>query len=165
MLTTEQRDDELEGYRSRTSVILTLAPGRLAGAVTRSTAYPMLSFVPRKVAKALKSQKNVASTSEALTSTEDSKKTAGVVIPPAHQALPPDLTTSEERHGLEGEGQQVWKGKGRELAGDAGSLHDEDYVALLRLTVSEHALWSNPDLRRNLEHSDDGCEQCYILTP
>ena len=125
----------------------------------------MLSFVPRKVAKALKSQKNVASTSGTSASTEDSKKSPGIVVRPAHQALPPDSTTSEERHELKGEGQQVWKGKGRELAGVAGSLHNEDYVVLLRLTVSEHALWSNPDLRRNLEHSDDGCEQCHILTP
>ncbi|KAI0092126.1 hypothetical protein BDY19DRAFT_884425 [Irpex rosettiformis] len=122
----------------------------------------MLPFVPRKVARTLRSQKIGASTSSSSASAQESKKPIPLVAPEARQDVP--NTNLGAQSDPKGEPQAQWKGKGRERSGFAGTLQGEHYVALLRLAVSEHALWSDPDLRRNLEHSDDGFIPLTYLT-
>ncbi|KAI0340845.1 hypothetical protein BDW22DRAFT_1378284 [Trametopsis cervina] len=115
----------------------------------------MLPFVPRKVAKALKSKKDATSTSTAGDAHNASKtqhESTSSQLKPSEpgQSLHPQLSSAPKEAGNPG-----WKGKGKE-GGNVVALSEEDYTALLRLSMSEHALWADPDLRRNLEYSDDG---------
>lgn len=48
------------------------------------------------------------------------------------------------------------KGKGKAQE-DTRWLSEEDYVSLVRLSVSDYALWSDTDLRKTIEFADDGC--------
>ncbi|KAF8205505.1 hypothetical protein K438DRAFT_1578962 [Mycena galopus ATCC 62051] len=93
------------------------------------------AFVPRKVVKSSKS--------------------------PLKKATPSSASTDEVV--------AVAKGKGRELPVKVSSetatkpqYSDEDFTILLCLSLSKHRLWSDPDLRRNIEWSsraraNDGC--------
>lgn len=83
----------------------------------------MFAFVPRKVAKAVKPTHHGASTSKADT----------VTIP--------EILPSRD------------KGKGKETTSAKSTFSAEDYANLVCLAFSNHALWSDPDLRRTIDFS------------
>ncbi|KAI0690860.1 hypothetical protein BC835DRAFT_1362779 [Cytidiella melzeri] len=114
----------------------------------------MLPFLPRTVAKALSTQKNAGSTSSSATPSSNH------VLATVTQG-PPTLSTTVSQQPESGPARRdttsrSWKGKATDVVKASGILSDEEYAALFCLAMSEHALWSDPDLRRTLEHSDEG---------
>ncbi|KAF7364029.1 RRM-3 domain-containing protein [Mycena sanguinolenta] len=88
------------------------------------------AFIPRKVAKTLK--------------------------PPPHNQAPISSRTDETVSTVQDKG----KGKGRELPVQETTIKpqysDEDFAILLFLSLSQYRLWSDPDLRRNIEWNSRG---------
>jgi hypothetical protein len=115
----------------------------------------MLNFVPRKVAKALRSQNNAV-----IPPSHSVSLTNHVVLEPHHRP-PLDGTQSKTAEEVENKSASS-KGKGKDTAGTLSTTTSEDHVILFRLAMSEHALWSNPDIRRKLEHSAEGCKQIAV---
>lgn len=106
----------------------------------------MLPFVPRKVAKALSSRGHEASTSTPATSTSSSTQPS-VKHAPINTAKQPETSSVEAKKA----------GKTTQDV-SSSSLAEEDFVSLLWLALSPHAVWSDPDLRREIEQADEGCE-------
>ncbi|KAJ3556880.1 hypothetical protein NM688_g1782 [Phlebia brevispora] len=99
----------------------------------------MLPFIPRKVAKSLKSK--ATSSLNVHNITEFSSNSA------SSSAVPPIQPATT------GAVQNV-KGKARDTQ-DVAPPYD-DYAALLLLSLTAYALWANPDLRMTIETSDEG---------
>lgn len=109
----------------------------------------MLPFIPRKVAKSLKA-KDLASPS-LLIATKKSAGQAPLLVqslqPNEHDTTPP-LGGSPPSSAFKG------KRKARE---DSQRLSEEDWTVLLRLAVTDYALWSDADLRRTMEFAEEDC--------
>lgn len=111
------------------------------------------AFVPRKVAKKVKAQ-----------SAPQSKAAHPVqaVNTNSHQDVPTieNIPGPSSRVGLQE------KGKGKHKRKDNPSrtvLTDEDYAILISLALSDHAIWSDPDLRRAIEQHPDKCKSPYVF--
>lgn len=120
-----------------------------ARAQVRSNSSPcattsMFAFVPRKVAKSLRSS-GVSSKSSKNDSKDPATSSAAAPV-----TLP--LRSSESSS----------KGKGKET--QATLVAEEDYAALVLLSLTEYALWADPDLRMSVESSEEGCA-CRPYTP
>ena len=102
----------------------------------RSRLTTMLPFVPRKVAKTLRSTSNTPQNSRSHASNT-------VASAPVRPVSPATGTSSD------------LKGKTKEQP--ASTLPDTDFATLLTLGLTSYALWSNPDLRRKFETSEEGC--------
>jgi hypothetical protein len=94
------------------------------------------AFVPRKVAKSTKP----ATQTSANTQT---------------RILPPTPSTSSSSH-IE-QNLNVVDKKGKAKANDKTD-EDDDYAILISLALSNHAIWSDPELRRVLEWNNEGCK-------
>lgn len=88
------------------------------------------AFVPRKVAKRSKSS-NAAPAVRASISTVTTARDSDVDVPKDKGKMKEDTIAVD-------------------LEGNKG-LSDADYATLVWLSLSDHALWSDPDLRRTLE--------------
>ncbi|KIP10388.1 hypothetical protein PHLGIDRAFT_50327, partial [Phlebiopsis gigantea 11061_1 CR5-6] len=97
----------------------------------------MLPFIPRKVAKSL-AQKNHATSSLG--------RAAGV----------PTTSTTPHVTELPPPSQNKSDSKGKEKAQEPTTLLEEDYAAMLSLSVSDYALWADPELRQNMDFAEDG---------
>jgi hypothetical protein len=104
------------------------------------------AFVPRKVAKTVKTHASVSNATPTFVRDSSSSSTAG----PAAHKLPGEtsLTTTATAN---------WKGKAKAEDASSKPLPSEDYAILLCLVLSDHALWSDPDLRRTIEQRAEKC--------
>lgn len=111
----------------------------------------MLPFIPRKVAKSL--QKKDPATFQPDGTKE---KSSGDLSRPAtsSRSIEPSTTDNSEQPSTS-------KGKNKALH-DNRWLSEEEYADMLRLTVSDYALWFDADLRRTIESAEEGC--CRSLT-
>lgn len=96
----------------------------------------MFAFVPRKVAQKSKSQNTAGANAAAPTATP-SEVRAG-----PSKATPVQSSPSTA------------KGKQKQ---SEPVIPDEDLIALLSLSLSDHSLWANVELRRALATADEGC--------
>lgn len=107
----------------------------------------MLPFIPRNVArKAVKPQRpNITNTLTDDHGTADTTQAAGPSNSVSHQPVPRSADPAPP---------PSLKGKERET--DASKL-TEAYANLLQLSLSDHALWLDADLRRTVESNGEGC--------
>lgn len=109
------------------------------------------AFVPRKLGNKAKAKSvNTGYT------TAGPSSTLGVNV---DEGVYPNIPeSSQEVHRASTSDQRRTKPTGRHLP-------DEDYAVLVELELSQYALWVNPDLRRNVDLSDDGCESMRSSSP
>lgn len=101
----------------------------------------MLPFLPRKVAQSLRSSstsKNEIGIPSITSVTVDSSKQAS--------AVPEDESKSQR------------EGKGKAVQ---DKHEEEDYAFLVSLSLSDYALWSDPDLARAISIGDEECKCLY----
>ena len=105
------------------------------------------AFLPRKVAKSAKAQApvNIASPSFV----QGSSSSLSVQGPAVHKPSGKSTTVKDNRKGA--------------VDGSAKALASEDYAILGCLALSDHALWSDPDLRRRIEQHTENCTYTYNL--
>lgn len=125
------------------------------------------AFVPRKVAKSAKAQGSTGfGQHKFVTVPGNSGNSTGN----AASTLPVD-----DEKGARSK-KDIKKGKDAVPSsgyGEKPSYSDEDYIMLISLALSDHAVWSDPDLRRMLEWnskrgspiaSKDGCTSSSIIS-
>lgn len=111
----------------------------------------MLPFVPRKVAqKAAKVQVQPPRSQHTDDTTRPEQVAGPSGIASSSNIAPKANTQSSIIASL--------NGKGRETHTSKPSLLDEAFAILLRLSLSDYALWLDASLRRTLETSDEGCK-------
>ncbi|KAI0677726.1 hypothetical protein C8Q78DRAFT_962759 [Trametes maxima] len=98
----------------------------------------MFPFVPRKVAQKFRAQNNASASAAASSSTK-----------PPHAEILADETPSNDA-----------KGKGKQ---PDTSTREQDLATLLWLSLSDHSLWLNVDLRRALVSADEGWLPLSVL--
>ncbi|CAL1700024.1 unnamed protein product [Somion occarium] len=97
----------------------------------------MIPFLPRSVTRKLPTASTRSTPGRHLTSGQATASKTQTV-----EAIEPHPSQSDN------------KGKHKDVC--ANPAYDEEYACLVYLSMSEYALWSNPDLRRRLEMSDEG---------
>src|ERR1700691_1409735 len=111
------------------------------------------AFVPRKVAKSAKAQVSVTNVSPSFVEGSSNSLAGGLAVQKPSGQSP--LTTTVKDNG---------KGKAKAVDASAKSLASEDYAILVCLALSDHALWSDPDLRRTIEQHTENCMYTSDLT-
>ncbi|KIM75201.1 hypothetical protein PILCRDRAFT_13765 [Piloderma croceum F 1598] len=111
------------------------------------------AFVPRKVAKTARTHALVSNAAPTFVSDSSSSSTVG---PAAHKPPRQSPRTITARGSS--------KGKTKIEDAPSKSLPSEDYALLVCLALSDHALWSDPDLRRTIEqHAEKFIPLSYVL--
>ena len=108
----------------------------------------MIPFVPRKVARrsTIGTQRGTLQpTIPPVTSHETASSSQSVLAQSGDSLRLAESSTS--------------KGKHKHVE----SPSDEDIRTFLCLSMSEHTMWSDPDLRRTLELSKEGCKFDFIV--
>ncbi|EKM59920.1 uncharacterized protein PHACADRAFT_206140 [Phanerochaete carnosa HHB-10118-sp] len=102
----------------------------------------MLPFVPRKVAKSLQKRDNTGVSS-----------TAAAKEPPRRLG---ESSRSNEREVSPAPDHATHSSKGKgKAAQDSQWLSEEEYAAMLLLTMTDYALWSDAELRRTMEFAEE----------
>jgi hypothetical protein len=105
------------------------------------------AFVPRKVAKTARTHALVSNAAPTFASVSSSSSTVG---PIAHKPPRQSTPTTTARGNS--------KGKTKIEDASSKSLPSEDHALLVCLALSDHALWSDPDLRRTIEQHAEKCK-------
>lgn len=104
----------------------------------------MFAFVPRKVAQHAKISSSAAEVQArtGITSTN---------LISTNQDCVPDIAPEPYTANA--------KGKVKEVE---GFVSQEDYAILVSLSLSDYAIWSNPELRRTIASCEDACAYCIL---
>jgi hypothetical protein len=105
------------------------------------------AFVPRKVAKSTKTHTPVSNASP----------TWSAIVQGSSAVGPVTLHKSLEQSPLTTNAKDSSKGKDKAVAPSGKSLPSDDYLILICLALSDHALWSDPNLRRAIEQHHERC--------